>query len=61
MAVVMGTGNSLFVHWLLNVPATYKSRVSNQNGVSLLYIMLELHHSGREPSKCILDTNLLRQ
>ena len=27
------------------------SRVSNQNGVSLLYIMLEIHHSGREPSK----------
>ena len=26
------------------------SRVSNQNGVSLLYIMLEIHHSGREPS-----------
>ena len=25
-------------------------RVSNQNGVSLLYIMLEIHHSGREPS-----------
>ena len=25
------------------------SRVSNQNGVSLLYIMLEIHHSGREP------------
>ena len=27
------------------------SRVSNQNGVSLLYIMFEIHHSGREPSK----------
>ena len=26
------------------------SRVSDQNGVSLLYIMLEIHHSGREPS-----------
>ena len=26
------------------------STVSNQNGVSLLYIMLEIHHSGREPS-----------
>ena len=26
------------------------SRVSNQNGVSPLYIMLEIHHSGREPS-----------
>ena len=29
------------------------SRVSNQNGVSLLYIMLEIHHSGREPSICM--------
>ena len=26
------------------------SRVSNQNGVSLLYIMLEMRHSGWEPS-----------
>ena len=29
------------------------SRVSNQNGVSPLYIMLEIHHSGREPSICL--------
>ena len=28
----------------------YNSRVSDQNGVSLLYIMLEIHHSGWEPS-----------
>ena len=28
------------------------SRVSDQNGVCLLYIMLEIHHSGREPSIC---------
>ena len=28
----------------------YISRVSDQNGVSLLYIMLEIHHSGRETS-----------
>ena len=28
---------------------TYISRASDQNGVSLLYIMLEIHHSGREP------------
>ena len=28
------------------------SRVSDQNGVSLLYIMLEIHHSGGEPSIC---------
>ena len=27
-----------------------KLRVSDQNGVSLLYIMLEIHHSGWEPS-----------
>ena len=26
------------------------SRISNQNGVSLLYFMLQIHHSGREPS-----------
>ena len=26
------------------------SSVSNQNGVFLLYIMLEIHHSGQEPS-----------
>ena len=26
------------------------SRVPDQIGVSLLYIMLEIHHSGREPS-----------
>ena len=26
------------------------SRVSNQNGVSPLYIMLEIHHPGWEPS-----------
>ena len=29
----------------------HKSRVPDQNGVSLLYIMLEIHHSGQEPSK----------
>ena len=29
-----------------------KIGVSTQNGVSLLYVMLEIHHSGREPSKC---------
>ena len=26
-------------------------RVPDQNGVSLLYIMLEIHHSGQEPLK----------
>ena len=29
------------------------SRVPDQNGLSLLYIMLEIHHSGRELS-CLL-------
>ena len=24
-------------------------RVSDQNGISLLYILIEIHHSGREP------------
>ena len=27
--------------------------VPDQNGASLLYIMLEIHHSGREPSICV--------
>ena len=34
------------------------SRVTDQNGVSLQYIMLEIHHSGREPSEFIF-INLL--
>ena len=34
------------------------SRVPNQNGVSLLYIMLEIHHSGREPSVCLRPGHL---
>ena len=32
-----------------DVPHSYISRVPERNGVSLLYIMLEIHHSGREP------------
>ena len=40
-----------------DVPATI-SRVSDQNGVSPLHIMLEIHLSGREPSIwCILVGN----
>ena len=31
----------------------YNSRVSDQNGVSLLYTMLEIHHFGREPSNYV--------
>ena len=30
----------------------YISKVSHQNSISLLYIMLEIHHSGRETSIC---------
>ena len=41
------TGRSLSFSYLC------KSRVPNQNGVSLLYIMLETHHSDQEPSKCV--------
>ena len=33
-----------------------KSKVPDQNGVSLLYIMLEIHQSGQEPSKCFAHT-----
>ena len=34
-------------------------RVSNQNGVSLLYIMLEIHHSGQEPWSEVCDCTKL--
>ena len=27
-------------------------RVSNQNGISRLYIIVEIYHSGRKPSFC---------
>ena len=42
----------VFVH-VCACMCDYISRVSNQIGVSLLYIMLKIHHSGREPSICI--------
>ena len=35
----------------------YKSRVSDQNGISLLYIMLGIHRSGREPSNRHINFN----
>ena len=35
-----------------NVNENSISRVPDQNGLSLLYIMLEMHHSGRKPSIC---------
>ena len=42
---------------VLSCPCEYEivqnSRVSDQNGVSLLYIMLKIHHSGQEPSKYV--------
>ena len=38
------------IDWSVYIDVTNISRVSDQNGVSLLYIMLEIHHSGREPS-----------
>ena len=41
---------SSFLFWSI-----YISRVSNQNGVSPLYIMLEIHNSGWEPSICFPD------
>ena len=40
--------------WCTNI-----SRVSDQNGVSLLYIMLEIHLSGREPSIILNSTPTL--
>ena len=39
---------------LLPVLGRLISRVSDQNGVPLLYIILEIHHSGWEPSICSL-------
>ena len=42
-------------HMLLSIVKVNKSRVPNQNGVSLLYIVLEIHHSGRELSKCLMS------
>ena len=41
-------------HRLHHHHQVYNSRVSDQNGVSLLYVMLEIHHSGWEPSICLL-------
>ena len=38
---ISGQRRDLYIHCIL--------RVSDQNGVSPLYIMLEIHHSGREP------------
>ena len=42
--------SSLYRIYITDYEGDYISRVSDQNGVSLLCIMLEIHHSGREPS-----------
>ena len=47
--IILYCGTS-FVWYQLTVCRVHISRVSDQNGVSLLYIMLEIHHSGWEPS-----------
>ena len=39
---------------------SFISRVPDQNGVSLLYIMLEIHHSGWEPSIWIYVRSCVR-
>ena len=36
----------------------HDSRGSNENGVSRLYIIVEIYHSGRKPSNCITDKNV---
>ena len=36
-------------------------RVPDENGVSLLYILLEIHHSGREPSLCLVKMAFFNQ
>ena len=43
----MNNGQLNTLSWALCMDIT---RIPDQNGVSLLYIMLEIHHSGREPS-----------
>ena len=52
------------VSWVLFLyeitTSVMKSRVSDQNGLSPLYVMLEIHHSGREPSK-YRDENMRKQ
>ena len=54
--------NGRAVELVLQYESVCKSRVPNQNGVSLLYyyIMLEIRHSGRGPSKCARDDILCK-
>ena len=44
----MFQNNPIFIFAVICL--VYISRVPEQNGASLLYAMLEIHHSGREPS-----------
>ena len=43
--IIMILNTLIMVMMKIMMTPVYKSRVSNQNGVSLLYIMLEMHHS----------------
>ena len=49
--VCFGVAIVMVVIAVLVALVVLNSRVPDQNGVSLQYIMLEIHHSGREPSK----------
>ena len=40
---------------MVSHPHHHNSRVPDQNGVSTLYIMLEIHNSGWEPSNYIVE------
>ena len=42
-----------------SVSVRYISRVPNQNGVSQAWYLVEIHHSGRKPSICILHFDIL--
>ena len=44
----------------LMVSVAFVARVSNQNGVSRLFVIVEIHHSGRKPSICA-STQVLKQ
>ena len=46
----------MYVFMLCNYVLKNILRVSDQNGISLLYIMFEIHHSGQEPLICVLNS-----
>ena len=52
MRVSTDSQQRLWIHMSNMQLCLSKSSVSDQNGVSLLYVMFEIHHSGWEPSKC---------